>query len=147
MNSVLSFFVIRLLKKYIIKKYARTTMRLNRRTEAHNVILRRAPRMRTSGRWVRRQSWTAVAEAHNAIGALGYCLRCICNGCEVWTGELLLCAPLDPRREAHKRSRLKMSTGFSSSSCRFADYLVICGLDTESGLEPDELSGKTRTYT
>ncbi|XP_056604711.1 DENN domain-containing protein 5A isoform X1 [Triplophysa dalaica] len=33
-----------------------------------------------------------------------------------------------------------MSTGFSSSSCRFADYLVICGLDTESGLEPDELS-------
>ncbi|XP_056604718.1 DENN domain-containing protein 5A isoform X2 [Triplophysa dalaica] len=35
-----------------------------------------------------------------------------------------------------------MSTGFSSSSCRFADYLVICGLDTESGLEPDELSGE-----
>ncbi|XP_052002710.1 DENN domain-containing protein 5A-like isoform X1 [Xyrauchen texanus] len=33
-----------------------------------------------------------------------------------------------------------MSTGFSSSSCRFADYFVICGLDTESGLEPDELS-------
>ncbi|XP_065117632.1 DENN domain-containing protein 5A isoform X2 [Paramisgurnus dabryanus] len=35
-----------------------------------------------------------------------------------------------------------MSTGFSSSSCRFADYFVICGLDTESGLEPDELSGE-----
>ncbi|XP_051552921.1 DENN domain-containing protein 5A-like isoform X1 [Myxocyprinus asiaticus] len=33
-----------------------------------------------------------------------------------------------------------MSTGFSSNSCRFADYFVICGLDTESGLEPDELS-------
>uniref|UniRef100_A0A8C1T6R7 DENN/MADD domain containing 5A n=1 Tax=Cyprinus carpio TaxID=7962 RepID=A0A8C1T6R7_CYPCA len=33
-----------------------------------------------------------------------------------------------------------MSTGFSSSSSRFADYFVICGLDTESGLEPDELS-------
>uniref|UniRef100_A0A673FW18 DENN domain-containing protein 5A-like n=1 Tax=Sinocyclocheilus rhinocerous TaxID=307959 RepID=A0A673FW18_9TELE len=33
-----------------------------------------------------------------------------------------------------------MSTGFSSSSCRFADYFVTCGLDTESGLEPDELS-------
>ncbi|XP_058637713.1 DENN domain-containing protein 5A isoform X3 [Onychostoma macrolepis] len=33
-----------------------------------------------------------------------------------------------------------MSTGFSSSSCRFADYFVVCGLDTESGLEPDELS-------
>uniref|UniRef100_A0A671QC18 DENN domain-containing protein 5A-like n=1 Tax=Sinocyclocheilus anshuiensis TaxID=1608454 RepID=A0A671QC18_9TELE len=32
-----------------------------------------------------------------------------------------------------------MSTGFSSSSCRFADYFVTCGLDTESGLEPDEL--------
>ncbi|KAK5915367.1 hypothetical protein CesoFtcFv8_000961 [Champsocephalus esox] len=33
-----------------------------------------------------------------------------------------------------------MTTGFSSCSCRFADYFVICGLDTESGLEPDELS-------
>uniref|UniRef100_A0A672JB75 DENN/MADD domain containing 5A n=1 Tax=Salarias fasciatus TaxID=181472 RepID=A0A672JB75_SALFA len=32
-----------------------------------------------------------------------------------------------------------MTTGFSSGSCRFADYFVICGLDTESGLEPDEL--------
>uniref|UniRef100_A0A8C7DPM6 DENN domain containing 5A n=1 Tax=Oncorhynchus kisutch TaxID=8019 RepID=A0A8C7DPM6_ONCKI len=37
---------------------------------------------------------------------------------------------------------LKMTTGFSSNSCRFADYFVICGLDTESGLEPDELSGE-----
>uniref|UniRef100_A0A674A6T6 DENN domain containing 5A n=1 Tax=Salmo trutta TaxID=8032 RepID=A0A674A6T6_SALTR len=36
-------------------------------------------------------------------------------------------------------SALKMTTGFSSNSCRFADYFVICGLDTESGLEPDEL--------
>ncbi|XP_033972390.1 DENN domain-containing protein 5A isoform X2 [Trematomus bernacchii] len=35
-----------------------------------------------------------------------------------------------------------MTTGFSSCSCRFADYFVICGLDTESGLEPDELSGE-----
>ncbi|XP_031443252.1 DENN domain-containing protein 5A isoform X2 [Clupea harengus] len=35
-----------------------------------------------------------------------------------------------------------MTTGFSSSSVRFADYFVICGLDTESGLEPDELSGE-----
>ena len=35
-----------------------------------------------------------------------------------------------------------MTTGFNSGSCRFADYFVICGLDTESGLEPDELSGK-----
>uniref|UniRef100_A0A4W4GMR8 UDENN domain-containing protein n=1 Tax=Electrophorus electricus TaxID=8005 RepID=A0A4W4GMR8_ELEEL len=33
-----------------------------------------------------------------------------------------------------------MTTGFSSNSCRFADYFVICGLDTDSGLEPDELS-------
>ncbi|KAJ8249283.1 hypothetical protein GJAV_G00233150 [Gymnothorax javanicus] len=31
-----------------------------------------------------------------------------------------------------------MTTG--SNSCRFADYFVICGLDTETGLEPDELS-------
>lgn len=35
-----------------------------------------------------------------------------------------------------------MTTGFSSGSCRFADYFVICGLDTDSGLEPDELSGE-----
>ncbi|KAG7468539.1 hypothetical protein MATL_G00143560 [Megalops atlanticus] len=33
-----------------------------------------------------------------------------------------------------------MTTGSSSNSCRFADYFVICGLDTETGLEPDELS-------
>uniref|UniRef100_A0A8C7SXT7 DENN domain containing 5A n=1 Tax=Oncorhynchus mykiss TaxID=8022 RepID=A0A8C7SXT7_ONCMY len=39
-----------------------------------------------------------------------------------------------------------MTTGFSSNSCRFADYFVICGLDTESGLEPDELSGKGQLY-
>uniref|UniRef100_A0A3B3X4S2 Uncharacterized protein n=1 Tax=Poecilia mexicana TaxID=48701 RepID=A0A3B3X4S2_9TELE len=31
---------------------------------------------------------------------------------------------------------------YDSGSSRFADYFVICGLDTESGLEPDELSGK-----
>uniref|UniRef100_A0A8C5D7K2 DENN/MADD domain containing 5A n=1 Tax=Gouania willdenowi TaxID=441366 RepID=A0A8C5D7K2_GOUWI len=31
---------------------------------------------------------------------------------------------------------------FCSTSCRFADYFVICGLDTDSGLEPDELSGE-----
>uniref|UniRef100_A0AAY4E4E7 DENN domain-containing protein 5A n=1 Tax=Denticeps clupeoides TaxID=299321 RepID=A0AAY4E4E7_9TELE len=35
-----------------------------------------------------------------------------------------------------------MTTGSISSSCRFADYFVICGLDIESGLEPDELSGE-----
>uniref|UniRef100_I3JFL8 DENN domain containing 5A n=1 Tax=Oreochromis niloticus TaxID=8128 RepID=I3JFL8_ORENI len=38
-----------------------------------------------------------------------------------------------------------MTTGFSSGSCRFADYFVICGLDTESGLEPDELSAPAST--
>lgn len=40
-----------------------------------------------------------------------------------------------------------MTTGFSSGSCRFADYFVICGLDTDSGLEPDELSGKNSRAT
>lgn len=30
----------------------------------------------------------------------------------------------------------------SSAPGRFADYFVICGLDTETGLEPDELSGE-----
>uniref|UniRef100_A0A8C9U3C3 DENN domain containing 5A n=1 Tax=Scleropages formosus TaxID=113540 RepID=A0A8C9U3C3_SCLFO len=33
-----------------------------------------------------------------------------------------------------------MSSSFSS--CRFADYFVVCGLDTDTGLEPDELSAK-----
>ncbi|XP_061739068.1 DENN domain-containing protein 5A isoform X4 [Nerophis ophidion] len=35
-----------------------------------------------------------------------------------------------------------MTTGICPVSCRFADYFVVCGLDTESGLEPDELSGE-----
>jgi len=35
-----------------------------------------------------------------------------------------------------------MSGGSSSAPGRFADYFVICGLDTETGLEPDELSGE-----
>ncbi|PNJ24601.1 DENND5A isoform 3 [Pongo abelii] len=30
--------------------------------------------------------------------------------------------------------------GGGSAPNRFADYFVICGLDTETGLEPDELS-------
>lgn len=28
------------------------------------------------------------------------------------------------------------------STTRFADYFVVCGLDTDTGLEPDQLSGK-----
>lgn len=42
-------------------------------------------------------------------------------------------------------SRSSMSGGGgggSSAPGRFADYFVICGLDTETGLEPDELSGE-----
>ena len=31
--------------------------------------------------------------------------------------------------------------GGGSAPSRFADYFVICGLDTETRLEPDELSG------
>ncbi|XP_055506301.1 DENN domain-containing protein 5B isoform X2 [Leucoraja erinacea] len=30
----------------------------------------------------------------------------------------------------------------SPGSCRFADYFVLAGIDTDSGLEPDELSGE-----
>ncbi|OCT83597.1 hypothetical protein XELAEV_18021739mg [Xenopus laevis] len=30
--------------------------------------------------------------------------------------------------------------GSSTAPGRFADYFVICGLDTDTGLEPDELS-------
>lgn len=111
-------------------------------SSAHNVIPSIAMRLRTSERWARR---TAVPEATMQLALWTPALLRIRNGCAEWSRELVLCAPLDPQTEEHKRSRLKMSTGFSSSSCRFADYFVICGLDTESGLEPDELSGKTRS--
>uniref|UniRef100_A0A3B4XML2 Uncharacterized protein n=1 Tax=Seriola lalandi dorsalis TaxID=1841481 RepID=A0A3B4XML2_SERLL len=30
-----------------------------------------------------------------------------------------------------------------AAPCRFAHYFVICGIDTETGLEPDELAGRT----
>uniref|UniRef100_A0A8C3SFT9 DENN domain containing 5A n=1 Tax=Chelydra serpentina TaxID=8475 RepID=A0A8C3SFT9_CHESE len=40
-----------------------------------------------------------------------------------------------------------MSGGGSSAPGRFADYFVICGLDTETGLEPDELSGENFEQT
>uniref|UniRef100_A0A672ZF02 DENN domain-containing protein 5B-like n=1 Tax=Sphaeramia orbicularis TaxID=375764 RepID=A0A672ZF02_9TELE len=33
-----------------------------------------------------------------------------------------------------------------SASCRFAHYFVVCGLDTETGLEPDEGAGTGFTY-
>lgn len=36
------------------------------------------------------------------------------------------------------------STGTGSAPCRFAHYFVICGIDTETGLEPDELAGKIK---
>lgn len=56
----------------------------------------------------------------------------------------LICSLL--KGPGNHRTSLKMTTGFSSGSCRFADYFVICGLDTESGLEPDELSGEYISY-
>ncbi|XP_062914322.1 DENN domain-containing protein 5B isoform X7 [Mobula hypostoma] len=34
------------------------------------------------------------------------------------------------------------SSSPSPGSCRFADYFVLAGIDTDSGLEPDELSGE-----
>ncbi|XP_074853539.1 DENN domain-containing protein 5A isoform X9 [Carettochelys insculpta] len=40
-----------------------------------------------------------------------------------------------------------MSGGGPSAPGRFADYFVICGLDTETGLEPDELSDYQRLMT
>lgn len=39
-----------------------------------------------------------------------------------------------------------MSLSDLSVGCRFADYFAICGLDFDSGLEPDRLCGKSRTY-
>uniref|UniRef100_A0A8C7JJA9 DENN domain containing 5B n=1 Tax=Oncorhynchus kisutch TaxID=8019 RepID=A0A8C7JJA9_ONCKI len=35
-----------------------------------------------------------------------------------------------------------VTSGTGSASCRFAHYFVVCGLDTETGLEPEELAGK-----
>ncbi|MEE6498726.1 hypothetical protein FKM82_003215 [Ascaphus truei] len=37
--------------------------------------------------------------------------------------------------------------GNSSAPGRFADYFVVCGLDTDTGLEPDELSGENFEQT
>lgn len=34
--------------------------------------------------------------------------------------------------------------GSGSAPCRFAHYFVLCGIDADSGLEPDELAGKAR---
>ncbi len=117
------------------------------RCSAHNVIPSRAVRMRRSERLGPRAAVTLPEEATMRLALGTPALVRICNGCAEWPGELVLCSPLDPQTEEHNRSRLKMSTGFSSSSCRFADYFVISGLDTESGLEPDELSGKNRART
>ena len=33
-------------------------------------------------------------------------------------------------------------SGSSPAACRFAHYFVLCGIDADSGLEPDELAGK-----
>ncbi|XP_062837177.1 DENN domain-containing protein 5B isoform X2 [Anolis carolinensis] len=33
-------------------------------------------------------------------------------------------------------------SGSGSASCRFAHYFVLCGIDADSGLEPDELAGE-----
>uniref|UniRef100_A0A8C8C1M3 DENN domain containing 5B n=1 Tax=Oncorhynchus tshawytscha TaxID=74940 RepID=A0A8C8C1M3_ONCTS len=38
-----------------------------------------------------------------------------------------------------------LNIGFTAP-CRFAHYFVICGIDTETGLEPDELAGKLCGY-
>lgn len=37
---------------------------------------------------------------------------------------------------------MNMSVTDLSVGCRFADYFAICGLDFDSGLETDRLSGK-----
>ncbi|XP_063528664.1 DENN domain-containing protein 5B isoform X4 [Pongo pygmaeus] len=34
------------------------------------------------------------------------------------------------------------SSGSSPAACRFAHYFVLCGIDADSGLEPDELAGE-----
>eukprot|EP00063_Salmo_salar_P005303 XP_013980138.1 PREDICTED: DENN domain-containing protein 5A isoform X2 [Salmo salar] len=36
-----------------------------------------------------------------------------------------------------------VTSGTGSASCRFAHYFVVCGLDTETGLEPEELAGES----
>lgn len=58
--------------------------------------------------------------------------------------------PREPRRRP-PRQRGGMSgsgaapgpgSGSSPAACRFAHYFVLCGIDADSGLEPDELAGK-----
>ncbi|ELK25991.1 DENN domain-containing protein 5B [Myotis davidii] len=35
-----------------------------------------------------------------------------------------------------------LGSGSSSATCHFAHYFVLCGIDIDSGLEPDKLVGK-----
>ncbi|KAB0351291.1 hypothetical protein FD754_016148 [Muntiacus muntjak] len=35
------------------------------------------------------------------------------------------------------------ASGSSPAACRFAHYFVLCGIDADSGLEPDELAVAT----
>ncbi|TNN28718.1 DENN domain-containing protein 5B [Liparis tanakae] len=37
------------------------------------------------------------------------------------------------------------SAGSGAAPCRFAHYFAVCGIDTETGLEPDELAGTSRS--
>lgn len=42
----------------------------------------------------------------------------------------------------HTEAGMSGSSAVSGAApCRFAHYFVICGIDTETGLEPDELAG------
>ena len=38
------------------------------------------------------------------------------------------------------------TAGTGAAPCRFAHYFAICGLDTETGLEADELAGRMIIY-
>ena len=54
-----------------------------------------------------------------------------------------LTSPTSPNSEvvsAHELSQMKRESDPQSS--RFADYFVICGLDLDTGLEPDRFAGK-----
>ncbi|GLD48013.1 DENN domain-containing protein 5B-like isoform X4 [Lates japonicus] len=42
---------------------------------------------------------------------------------------------------AHEAGMSGSSAVSGAAPCRFAHYFVICGIDTETGLEPDELAG------
>lgn len=65
----------------------------------------------------------------------------------VWDSPHQLCTStmLSRSKRSHTVNASRMSgtaAATGSASCRFAHYFVVCGVDTETGLEPDDGAGR-----